>query len=92
MTTTLPIIPGTSSIVSPYGRDIDTRIIGAVRYMPFTGTTDSQRASVSGFIRNHTSDTAFLGTRMMVAEWDRVPRLDGFVSVLSIMKCHQQRV
>ena len=67
-------IPGPSSysVVAPFAADIDTTRTGSVKYTQFT-TFDSQMNTVSTFIRSETGNS-FYGTRMMVAEWNGVPR------------------
>jgi hypothetical protein len=73
---TSPSIPGSNSVISPYGADIDTRIAGTVRYTGFT-SSHPQMSSVSQFIRSNTEDYSFTGTRMMVVEWDGVAKYSG---------------
>jgi hypothetical protein len=70
-----PEIPDTDNIVSPYGADIDPSLTGTVRYTDFI-TYHPQMNSVSNFIWSQTKKS-FYGTRMMVAEWDSVPKYDG---------------
>ena len=72
--------PSSYSVVAPFGADIDTTSRGSVKYTQFT-TSDSQMSRVSSFIRSQTGDS-FYGTRMMVAEWNGVPKYDG-----SIVSC-----
>ncbi|CAI8020988.1 Alpha-tectorin [Geodia barretti] len=74
---TSPSIPGSNSVISPYGADIDTRIAGMVRYTNGFTTSHPQMYSVSEFIRSNTEDYSFTGTRMMVVEWDGVAKLGG---------------
>ena len=66
--------PGSSlySVVAPFAADIDTTSRGSVKYAQFT-TSDSQMSTVNSFIRSQTGDS-FNGTRMMVAEWNGVPK------------------
>ena len=75
-------IPGSSSysVVAPFSAEIDISSRGSVKYTRFT-TSDSQMSTVSSFIRSETGDS-FYGTRMMVAEWNGVPKYDG-----SIVSC-----
>ena len=68
-----PTIPGTNSIVSPYGADIDTSVTGTVRYTTEFITYYPYISSISYLIYTITGDYYFYGTRMMVVEWDRVP-------------------
>jgi hypothetical protein len=74
---TSPSIPGSYSVISPYGADINTRIAGTVRYTDGFTTYHPQMFSVSEFIRSETEDSYFTGTRMMVVEWDGVAKLSG---------------
>ena len=67
----LPTIPGSSNVVSPYGADIVTRV-GTIRYTGFL-TSHPEMRNVSDFI-NTKIGGYFTGTRMMVAEWDRVAK------------------
>ena len=76
---TSPSIPGILKIVSPYGADIDTSIAGTVQYTPFNGEDSdmsTQMRGVSNFIQNLTG-SSFHGSRMMVAEWNRVALYNG---------------
>ena len=76
---TSPSIPGILKIVSPYGADIDTSIAGTVQYTPFNGEDSdmsTQMRGVSDFIQNLTG-SLFHGSKMMVAEWDRVVLYNG---------------
>ena len=68
-----PTIPGTNSIVSPYGADIDTSVTGTVRYTEFIPYDSQEMISVSLFIYYMVQDFYFNRARMMVIEWDRVP-------------------
>ena len=72
-------IPGPSSnlLVAPFAADIDTTRRGSVKYTQFT-TSDSQMNTVSSFIRSETGNS-FYGTRMMVAEWNGVPKYQGSI-------------
>ena len=81
--TTSPDIPGTNNVVVPYGADIDASVAGTVRYTQFR-TSHYQMSTVSSFIRSQTSDS-FYGTRMMVAEWNGVPKFGGFSVSLNII-------
>ena len=74
---TSPSIPGSNSVISPYGADIDTRIAGTVRYTNGFTSNHAQMYSVSQFIRSNTEDYSFTGTRMMVVEWDGVAKYGG---------------
>ena len=71
--------PGSSSysIVAPFAADIDTSRTGSVIYTEFT-TSDSQMNTVSSFIRSETGNS-FYGTKMMVAEWNGVPKYEGSI-------------
>ena len=69
--------PSSYSVVAPFAADMDTRSRGSVKYTRFT-TSDSQMSTVSSFIRSETGDS-FYGTRMMVAEWNDVPKYQGLV-------------
>ena len=68
---TTPTIPGTNSIVSPYGADIDTSVTGTVRY------TTEFITYYPGYYYNpyspRTLDYILNGARIMVVEWDCVP-------------------
>ena len=80
-----PTIPGTNTIVSPYGADIDTSGAGTVRYTTefityhpygdagFIYHPDIIR--VSNLISTITAHYYFYGRRkrVMVVEWDHVP-------------------
>ena len=70
--TTLLSIPGIDNIVAPYGADINPNSAGTVRYTTFI-TDYSQINTVSSFIRSQITHY-FHGTRMMIAEWNGVPR------------------
>ena len=72
-------IPSTSNVVVPYGADLDPSEGGTVRYTGFI--TDYTRLNTaSSFIRSQ-SGSSFSGTRMMIAQWNNVPRFSGsFVS------------
>ena len=67
--------PGSSlySVVAPFGADIDTTSTGSVKYTQFTTSDSFQMSRVSSFIRSQTGHS-FYGTRMMVAEWNGVPK------------------
>ena len=75
--TTSPEIPGPhNDLVVPYGADIDTRLVGSVRYTSFSSSNQTQLETVSAFIEDK-ADHHFRGTKMMVAEWFDVPRSGG---------------
>ena len=65
------------SVVAPFAADIDTTSTGSVKYTQFT-TSDPQMSRVSSFIRSKTGNS-FNGTRMMVAEWNGVPKYEGSI-------------
>ena len=71
-------IPGSSSysVVAPFGADIDTSSRGSVKYTQFTTSDYTQMNTVSTFIQSQTGNS-FYGTRMMVAEWNGVPKYLG---------------
>ena len=72
-------IPATSSLfVAPFAADSDTTRTGSVKYTQFTTSDSSQMSRVSSFVQSQTGDV-FYGTRMMVAEWDDVPRYQGSI-------------
>ena len=74
---TLDNIPGpyNYSVVAPFAADIDTTKTGTVKYTNVT--FDYHKMSVvSAFIRDETGDF-FFGSKMIVAEWDRVPMKKG---------------
>ena len=62
-------------MVVPYGADLDPSEAGTVRYTAFSSDY-SQLNAVSSFIRSQSSNY-FYGTRMMIAEWNGVPRFSG---------------
>ena len=68
-------IPGSSSysVVAPFAADIDTSRTGSVKYTQFTTSDYTQMSRVSSFIQSQTGNS-FSGTRMMVAEWNGVPK------------------
>ena len=70
-------IPGPSSysVVAPFAADMDTTSRGSVEYTQFT-TSDYEINTVSSFIQYKTDDS-FIGTRMMVAEWNDIPKYQG---------------
>ena len=72
--------PGSSSysVVAPFAADIDTTRTGSVKYTEFTTSDSSQMDAVSSFIQFQTGDS-FNGTRMMVAEWNGVPKYEGSI-------------
>ena len=72
--------PGSSSysVVAPFAADIDTTSRGSVKYTQFTTSDFTQMFRVSSFIRSQTS-SSFSGTRMMVAEWNGVPKYEGSI-------------
>ena len=72
--------PGSSSysVVAPFAADIDTTSRGSVKYTEFTTSDFTQMDSVSSFIESETGDD-FYGTRMMVAEWNDVPKYQGSI-------------
>ena len=72
-----PVIPGSLPMVAPYAADIDARISGRVRYTQFTTDNEPTMTTISGFIREHTDDSDFYGTKMMVAEWSNVAKFGG---------------
>ena len=73
-------IPGSSSysIVAPFAADIDITRRGSVKYTQFTTSDYTQMNTVSNFIRSQTRNT-FYGTRMMVTEWNGVPKYQGSI-------------
>ena len=72
--------PGFSSysVVAPFAADIDTTSRGSVKYTQFTTSDYTQMNTVSSFIRSQTGNS-FYGTRMMVAEWNGVPKYQGSI-------------
>ncbi|CAI8021007.1 Vitellogenin receptor [Geodia barretti] len=74
---TLPSIPGSNSVISPYGADIDTTIAGTVRYTNGFRGDHPQMSSVSEFIRSNTGDDYFAGSNMLVVEWNGVAKYSG---------------
>ena len=50
----------------------------SVKYTNFTTSDSSQMNTVSSFIRSETGNS-FSGTRMMVAEWNGVPKFGGSI-------------
>ena len=72
----LTTLPGYFSIVSPYLANISVGLVGSVRMTGFT-TDHPQMSEISDFIQYQTGGDSFIGTRMMVAEWDRVAEFDG---------------
>ena len=66
------------SVVAPFAADMDTTGTGSVKYTQFTTSDSSQMSRVSTFIRFKTGNS-FSGTRMMVAEWNGVPKYEGSV-------------
>ena len=61
--------------MAPYATDIDLTFEGTVRATDFDTYSNSSydMARVSYFIQYKTG-TEFYGTKMMVAEWNNVPR------------------
>ena len=72
---TVPGIPGTENIVSPYGAPINTSVAGSVKYIGFT-TSHQDMGTVSAFIWLKTG-LSFRGTRMMAVEWSGVAQRGG---------------
>ena len=66
------------SVVAPFAADIDTTRTGSVKYTQLTTSDSSQMIRVSSFIQSETGNS-FYGTRMMVAEWNGVPKYHGSI-------------
>ena len=74
------LISSSYRVISPYGADTDQTIAGRVQYTLFT-SSDPQMNTVSEFFRSQHSNY-FLGTKMMIAQWDRIASSRG--SLVSI--------
>jgi hypothetical protein len=77
--TTIPAIPGDVSVLAPYASDIDITLGGSVRFTNFISSSTEINA-VSSLVRSQTNN-AFIGERLLVAEWRLAPRHGGDPSV-----------
>ena len=67
-------------LLAPFWSDVDITIYGSIFYEVHSGSDSPLIQQVNNFISNQT-ETDFVGTWMLVVQWDEVRQFPGFLTI-----------